>query len=132
MTRLVRNMRGYQSLLEQVLQAGSDVRGGVSRDEQRWRRRATLQARRDIGDVAVGIPVLVAGKCVVWILDRLVGNIKDANDDAAIFDCGALLGGIDDRGVIASRPAPALIERLGLWVLRAVGYEENKRLRAGG
>jgi hypothetical protein len=59
--RSVRNMRGLQRVIEHGIQRRGDVIGRVRRVEEA-RRRAFLQAVRNILDVVVGIGVFVASK----------------------------------------------------------------------
>src|ERR1700738_2477113 len=118
-------MRRYQRLIEHGVQGGGNVCGRVGRVEEAGRS-AALETGWNILDVVVGIAVFVIRKGVIWILDRLVGNIKNGNDDTAFFNCLAFFRGVNDGGVVASSPTAALVKRFGLGVLCAVGHKENK------
>ena len=59
--RSVRNMRGLQRVVEHGVQRRGDISGRV-RGVEEARRRAFLQAGRNIRNVVVGIGVFVAGK----------------------------------------------------------------------
>src|SRR5439155_11723717 len=92
---------------------------------------AVLQTGRNTRDVAVGIAILVIRAGGVWILNRLVGNIKHGNDDAAVLQrlAGRRTASGNHGGVVASRPT-ASVDRLDLGILCAVRHDEDVGQRA--
>src|SRR5471030_2867730 len=116
-------MSGYQRLIEHGVQGGGNVRGRICRKEE-FRRCAGLKTGWYIGDVTVRITVFITSKRGVWILYRLVGNIKHGNDNTAVLERLALCRGVQHGGMVASRPT-ASVKRFDSGVLCAVGDEED-------
>src|SRR5882762_8791052 len=123
-------MGGYQRLIEHRVQGGGNVRGRICGEEE-FRRRAGLKTGRYVGDVTVREAVFITGERGVWILYRLVGNIKHGNDNTAVLERLAQCRGVQHGGVVASRPATS-VKRFDLGVLRTDGDEEDVRKRIVG